>query len=249
MIKLYKNKNPNIKKISLLFVGQIALGTLPVILFAIYIVYVQRLRELEEYNISLGFIFIAIMLFSLVGYGAAAQKYNVLISGYRGERLLVKTAKRLIGNYTVFTNLPIRYKKNRSEIDLLMVGDKGILIIEVKNHSGVLIGSDNDEVWIHRKYYRKGRIVETKMENPFKQIKRQREILKSILRANGLDIWVDSILFFSGNPGLRLKVNNDIDIASTENELVGLISDYNAKTPPTCEECKEIVRILKNIKF
>jgi hypothetical protein len=244
MIKLYKNKPPNIEKMTLLFICQIILAVLPPALFAVYVAYVRRLQEWDEYNVWLGIIFISVMMLSFAGYSTAARKYNVLVSGYKGERLLVKTAKRLSGDYTVFTNLPIRYKKNRSEIDLLIIGENGVLIIEVKNHSGVITGTDNSETWIHRKYYRKGKTIETEMENPFKQIKRQREILKSILRSNGLNIWIDSILFFSGNPGLRLRVNNDIGIAATENELIGLIGAYKAKKPPSCEELAEIIRIL-----
>ena len=120
-----------------------------------------------------------------------------------------------------------------------------MLIIEVKNHSGVISGSTTDEKWIQRKYYRKGKTIEIEMENPLKQIKRQREILKSILRANDLDVWMDSILFFSGNPGLRLKIDGDISIASSENELIGLINEYRAKNPPTAEECERIVQILQ----
>ncbi|MCL2071185.1 MAG: NERD domain-containing protein [Oscillospiraceae bacterium] len=245
MIKLYKNRSPNFKKISLLFISQILLGTLPIALFAIYVFYIQRLERFEEYNIFIGVVFISIMSLALIGYSVAAKKYNILVSGYRGERILVKVAKKLNGDYTVFTNLPIRYKKNRSEIDLLLLGESGVLIIEVKNHSGVIIGSDNAQTWIHRKYYRKGRTSETEMENPFNQIKRQREILKSILRANGLDIWVDSILFFSGNPSLRLRADGGIAVASSEEELIEIISGYQSKIPPTKQECDNIIKILK----
>jgi hypothetical protein len=216
---------------------------LPAILSVIYII-----RNQIEYDVWLGIIFISAILFSFVGYAVTAQRYNILASGFKGERLLVKTARRLHGDYHVFTHLPIRYKKNRSEIDLLLVGERGILIIEVKNHSGVIIGSDTCDVWIQRKYYRKGKTIETEMENPFKQMKRQREILKSILRAHNFDMWIDSILFFSGHPGLRVRVSGDISIADSENELIGLIQDYQAKNPLTNEQCKEIVKILRDIQ-
>jgi len=257
MIKLHKNKNPNIKKLSLLFIAQVALGALPAILFAIYVIYVRSLTNiaadkganaLEDYNIWLGIIFMSIILFCFAGYIVSAKRYNILVSGFRGERFLVQTAKKLIGNYTVFTNLPIRYKKNRSEIDLLIVSEQGILIIEVKNHSGVIIGSDNADTWLQRKYYRKGKTTEIEMENPFKQIKRQREILKNILRASELEVWIDSILFFSGNPGLRLNIEGNISVAASENELIGLINDYETKKAPTAEECARIIEILKELK-
>lgn len=247
MIKLHKNKSPNFRKISVLFVSQVFLGSFPVALFLIYVFYIRRSSQFSDYDISIGVIFASVMTLSLLGYSFASKKYNILVSGYRGERFLVKIAKKLTGDYTVFTNLPVRYKKNRSELDLLLIGEHGVLIIEVKNHSGVILGSDGAENWLQRKYYRKGKTTEIEMENPFNQIKRQREILKSILRANGFDVWIDSILFFSGNPSLRLKVNGHIAVASSENELIGLISDYQSKIPPAQETRDGIIRILKNI--
>ena len=245
-MKIYKNKHPNIRKISLLFATQVLLGTLPVALFAIYVIYVQRLEALEEYNLSFGIAFLGIMVLSLIGYSVASKRYNVLISGYRGEKILVKTAKRLKGDYTIFVNLPVRYKKNRSEIDLLLIGKKGLLFIEVKNHSGVIIGTEGCALWTQRKYYRKGKVTETPMENPLRQIKRQREILKSILRANGHDVWIDSILFFSGNPGLKLNVTGNIAIASNENELTDLINDYHTETPLDSRKIDEISKVLRS---
>ncbi|MCL2633691.1 MAG: NERD domain-containing protein [Oscillospiraceae bacterium] len=239
MIKIYKNKNANFKKISFLFAIQVILGMLPAVLFTVYAL------SLEEKDISLGIIIISIILFSFAGYIVAGRRYNILVSGYKGEKRLVKTVKQLDGDYSVFTNLPIRYKRNRSEIDLLLVSRNGVLIVEVKNHSGVISGSYNEDDWIHRKYYRKGKVSEIEMENPFKQIKRQREILKSILRSNGLDIWVDSILYFSGKPCLRLDLSGDSCVASSENELVGFINSYKSKKPLTDEEYNGIINTLR----
>jgi hypothetical protein len=252
-MKLYKNKNANTTRLSFLFVFQVVLGALPAVLFIIYAVYVQRSvpEEWEEfgYTLWLAIIFISAIFLAFTGYVIAARQYNVLISGRRGERILEKLARRLKGNYAVFTNLPIRYKNNRSEIDLLVISERGILAVEVKNHSGAIIGSDNAEFWIHRKYYRKGVITETEMKNPLRQVKRQREILKNILRSNGINVWIDSVLFFSGNPALKLRVDTDIDIASTETEMLSLINDYDCERKnPTFEECAEIVRILRELK-
>jgi hypothetical protein len=255
-MKFYKNKNPNTTRLSLLFVYQVVLGALPAILFIIYVIYVQRVdisaQDMDElnYTLLLGVVFIAFMFLAFTGYIALGRKYNVLVSGFRGERLLGKIAKQLNGDYIVFTNLPIRYKNNRSELDLLIVSEQGILVVEVKNHSGAIIGADNDEFWIHRKYYRKGVITETEMKNPLKQVKRQREILKNILRSNGIDVWIDSVLFFSSNPTLRLRVVPAIGIATSEDEMLGLIANYDCDgKKPTAAECEEIAKILQNHKI
>jgi len=242
MLKIYKNRNPNIRRMSLLFVFQVITGMIPAVLFIIYAL------SLEERNFWLGIFFISVILFSFAGYVVAGRRYNVLISGYRGEKSLIRTAKKLKGDYVVFTNLPIRYKRNRSEIDLLIIGENGLLIVEVKNHSGVIIGKSGAETWIQRKYYRKGKTVEIAMDNPFTQIKRQREILKSILRSNGMDVWVDCVLFFSGMASLRLNLSGSDNVVGSENELIGFITDYEPKSPLSKEDIERITRILDELK-
>ena len=246
-MKLYKNRYPGSRKLTALFVLQIVLGVLPVTLFVLFVAYVTRLEELSQYSAPLGFVFVGVMLLSLVAYGLATHRYNVLVSGYRGERLLLKTAKTLRGEYTAFTNLPVRYKRNRSEIDLLLIGKGKVLIVEVKNHTGMIIGSPGAEEWTQRKYYRKGRMTEMKIDNPLNQLKRQREILKCILRAGGVDVWIDTILFFSGDPGLRIGSSGDVAIVTSPQELLKQIDDYPPRKYDS-DVCAKAVEILCTLK-
>jgi len=243
MLRIYKNKNPNVKRLSFLFAFQVILGTIPAALFLIYAL------SLKEKNLRLGIIFISVILLSFAGYVVAARRYNVLVSGYRGEKSLIRTVKKLSGDYSVFTNLPVRYKKNRSEIDLLIIGENGLLIVEVKNHSGVIVGKSGSKTWIQRKHYRKGKTAEITMDNPFTQIKRQREILKNILRRNGFELWVDCVLFFSGTASLRLNLTGNDNVVNSANELLGFIKDYKSKTPISKEDIAKITEVLKELKI
>ncbi|MCL2755220.1 MAG: NERD domain-containing protein [Oscillospiraceae bacterium] len=229
---------------------------LPTVLSTIFVVYIAQMELPDEYEdwsypLWIGLLFISLMFLAFTGYVAAARKYKVLASGYRGEKALEKIARKLRAknsDYYIFSNLPIRYKNNRSELDLLIVSEGGILTVEVKNHSGGIVGADNDEFWIHRKFYRGGKITETEMKNPLKQIRRQREILKNVLRSKGIDVWIDSVLFFSSNPSLRVKVDCNIDIVSSEEEALSVIANYECPgKKPTREQCDEIVRILKEV--
>lgn len=83
-------------------------------------------------NVVLGYTFIVIMAIAAALNFTITKRYNVLLSGFRGEKSLMKTVKKLGSEYTVFANVPVRYKKNRSEIDLLVMCDRYIIIIEVK---------------------------------------------------------------------------------------------------------------------
>lgn len=243
MARIFRNKNPNMPKISIMVAAQALLAGIPVLLMVVYV------WRIGGDNYVVGIIFIGIMLLMLALYMIVARRYRILLSGYRGERALLKLIRkmRLRDTTLVFSNLPIHYKRNRSEIDLLIVGEKGVLIIEVKNHAGTISGNDNDETWLQRKVYKNGRVTETQMANPFRQIKRQREILKSILRAGGHNVWVDNLLYFS-NPSVHLQLDLHANnyVCGSEAELVRFVSEYQPKIKLSPAECRDIAQVLKD---
>ena len=115
MPDIYKHGYDNFKKITVLFILQIILGVLPVVLLVIYIGF-----SLYS-NVVLGYTFIVIMAIAAALNFTITKRYNVLLSGFKGEKSLMKTVKKRGSEYTVFANVPVRYKKNRSEIDLLVM--------------------------------------------------------------------------------------------------------------------------------
>lgn len=245
MSKVYKSGNPNNKKMTVLFVVQVVLGVLPVLLLAAFVFWFGS----DNLYAAL-FIIIGMFLCSVV-YFVAARRYNVLLSGYRGEKTLMKLSKKLKNeNVTVFYNLPIRYKRNRSELDMLIISESGILTVEVKNHSGTIFGNDNDDKWKQVKTYKNGKSTEIEMDNPLKQIRRQREILKSILRSEGYDLWVDSVLYFS-SPIVRLKLNlrSDSYVCSSEEDLLKFIRNYKSKSPLSEDDIEKITKCIRNLSI
>lgn len=243
MRKIYKHKNKNKLKVALLFVAQIILGVLPVILLIIFIY-----GEFHEENKFVSIIFILLMFGCSTSSFYISRRYNILASGLYGEKQLLKTAKKIKGNWRIFANVPVHYKKNRSEIDLFIVSEKGVIIAEVKNHSGIISGHYNDPNWLQKKIYRDGKVTENQFYNPLRQTKLQREILKSIFRNVGIDVWIDSVLIFSST-NLKLKLvlrDNDFVYNDTEN-LLKFIKDYQPKRLLSADEVKKIANIIKNL--
>lgn len=107
MPDIYKHGYDNFKKITVLFILQIILGVLPVVLLVIYIGF-----SLYS-NVVLGYTFIVIMAIAAALNFTITKRYNVLLSGFRGEKSLMKTVKKLGSEYTVFANVPVRYKKKQ----------------------------------------------------------------------------------------------------------------------------------------
>ncbi len=254
-MKVYKSRNPNKLRIGALFVLQVIFGVLPAILFVIFAFDNMRLshNNPEAMSATPNYIgayvsAVAIVLCALA-YFILGRRYNVLMSGIKGERSLEKIARHHKNEYDIFINCPIQYKRNRSEIDMIMLGEKGLIIIEAKNHSGVVCGSDNDEKWSQYKHYKDGKNTEAEMKNPIKQITRQRDILKSILHSKGIDVWIDGIVYFS-NPLIRLKLtlkNKSSIVCAGDKELDRFLSTYESPRPIRKDDIEAIRDILKTL--
>lgn len=220
MNKFIRCKNVNNRKIVALLIMQVFFGVAPILLLIAFVWF--KMYDAKP----LAFVIIGLIFLCNTAYVLLARRYNILNSGRNGEKSLYKAVKKLDGNNIIFLNLPIRYKRGRSEVDMLILSTKGIVIIEVKNHSGTISGSWKSEKWEQHKFYRNGKSTITEMDNPIKQMRRQRDIVKSILNAAGEDVWIDTVLYFS-NPNVRLKLN------LRENDYV-------------CMGTRELMRFLKN---
>lgn len=248
-MKIHKAKNVNKRSTVILFVLQVIFGTLPAVLLVIF-AYNSGILSTSKPSDNYLWAYVSAAAIILCGFAyiVLSRKYNILLSGLKGEKQLYKIAKHHKNNYHIFLNIPVRYKRNRSEIDMLMVSEKGILIVEVKNHSGTIIGGDKDDHWCQYKHYKDGHTTESEMKNPIKQISRQRDILKNILRSHGYDVWIDGVVFFS-NPFVRLKLNlsnSNSYVVSGDKELDKFISEYESNRKTSPEDIAEIVSILKN---
>ena len=254
-MKIYKSRNPNKFKIGALFVMQVIFGALPAVLFILFAFDIMS-ASADSPDGAAGFsnyigayVSAAAIVLCALAYFILGRRYNVLLSGIKGEKSLEKIARRHKNEYDIFLNCPIQYKKNRSEIDMIMLGKKGLIIVEVKNHSGTISGSDSDEKWSQYKHYRDGKTTEGEMKNPIKQITRQRDILKSILHAQGIDIWIDSVVYFS-NPIIRLKLSlksKSSYVCAGEKELEEFIAGYSSPKQLSSEDIKKIRDILRSL--
>lgn len=217
------------------------MGVMPVLLLIFFV-----WKKLYNTPIT-ATVFIVLIFLCNTAYMILARHYAILNSGVRGEKDLFRTVKKLHGTNFVFHNLPVRYKKGRSELDLLIINHSGVIIIEVKNHSGTICGSWKDEKWIQRKHYRDGKVTETPMDNPIKQMRRQRDIVKSILAAAGEDIWIDTVLYFSSpNARLKLTLRENDYVCCESKELLKFLRSYDRGETLSKSRMQHIESILKN---
>ena len=81
--------------------------------------------------------------------GPIKKLLNYQNKGQFGEYLLeyAVTNHNIPGNLYVFHNLYIPWQGRYSEIDLLMLHEKGIFVFESKNYSGWIFGNETDLNW------------------------------------------------------------------------------------------------------
>ena len=116
----------------------------------------------------------------------------------------------------MLTNIKISFEERDAELDNVVINNRGVFIIEVKNYSGILIGDEDDFEWIKNKYTEAGNFYQKSVKNPIKQIKRQVYILSGYLKAHGFDVWIEGYVFFvEGNSPINskyiLNTQKDID--------------------------------------
>ena len=107
-------------------------------------------------TVCVGFI---LLIAVLAHFGDNISKHvntDILISGMNGERIATKVLAALPDGYTVFQNLIVIYNNKESEIDNIVVGRRGVFIVEVKNHNGHIAGDLNAIYWTQHKVGRGG---------------------------------------------------------------------------------------------
>jgi len=106
------------------------------------------------------------------GEGAYTGSYGEWLTGY-------KLDKNLEGYYKIFKNIYIPYGENKTtEIDIVIIHQKGIFVIESKNYSGYIFGSENQKMWtqclpnkIRKQFY-----------NPIKQNRSHIDLLSKYIK-------------------------------------------------------------------
>lgn len=130
----------------------------------------------------------------------AQSQYEIITpqkaAGIEGEWIAEHRIRSIIRDDDhYYLNLQINFDGSRAELDNLIVNHNGVFVIEVKNYSGILFGEEDDEWWKRIKNVY-GEDVEEIIDNPIRQVERQAGILGSLLRSNGIDVWVEGYVYF-----------------------------------------------------
>ena len=161
-------------------------------------------------------VFIAFILAFLSGAGGVDES-EARRAGRRGEHFASRLISEVLNDWDILlTNVKLSYDGKRTELDNVIINNRGVFIIEVKNYSGMLVGEEDDFEWVKNKVTDAGNIYQKTVKNPIPQVKRQIYILSGRLKQRKLDVWVEGYVFFvERNSPVRsdyvLDTRRDID--------------------------------------
>ena len=104
------------------------------------------------------------LVIALIAASIVLRIYEPAIKGIIGEKRVRKQLDKLSPeNYRVLNDVMVRTEKGTSQIDHVVVSIYGIFVIETKNYTGWIHGSENSEYWTQSIYRKK-----TKFRNPIR---------------------------------------------------------------------------------
>jgi len=150
-------------------------------------------------------IFVYLIFLAVVSFKANSHysAINIFRSGLQGETILKQTLSSLPDDFVAFYNVPIN---NSGDIDCILTGPKGVFAIEIKNHKGTIIYSENG--WKQIKTGQGGTQYQGYLTNPGKQLLSNMHKFKTFLAENGINVWIQPVLVFT-NPETNIVLEKD----------------------------------------
>lgn len=202
---------------------RIAIYLIPAILIPLILVALALAKKVRKYK-------------SGTYYKNTKTPYFSLLNntGKYGEYLTYQYLKSFEDNGARFLFNVYIPKENgeTSEIDVIMIHQKGIFVFESKNYSGWIFGNENQKNWYQTLPRGKGRSHKEAFYNPIKQNRTHIKHLKAFL---GEEIQMWSIITFSDRCTLK-------DIKTTS-EDVFVINRYNISSTVSdiCNRCDTVL--------
>jgi hypothetical protein len=175
-------------------------------------------------------------------------KIKILNRGIKGEKQIYKILKKLSNEYSVYNDITLWDGQKGAQIDHLILSPYGIVNIETKNMTGEIIGNEDEETWVQKKFGKGRNEYLNKFKNPCIQGKEHERVLKSSLKIKGIreEIPIKSIIVFNDNDGGTLKVTTRNIKVLKSTELLNYLNNMGKIKVITNENVDKISRIFDN---
>lgn len=186
----------------------------------------------------------------IVSTATNSKKIKIYKRGIKGEQSTVKVLSQLPDEYTVFSDITVKFDQRPSQIDHIVVGPNGIFVVETKNWNGDIMGTDRDQKVIQYKIGRQGGSYNIEHYNPVKQVNTHVYRLASFLKENGHNVWVEGTVLFTNSQAVVALSSENTRVFTFDEIQNGMfldfIQDFSRKPLPENKR-KEIVQLLSTL--
>ncbi len=154
---------------------------------------------MNETTIASVIIILIIAILALLGYFLykKLKEYKANLVGKNGEKKVKKAIEKIAKKYKFKTlhdiYLPL-YDKT-TQLDHVIIGEFGVMVIETKSHNGEIFGTEKDEYWTQIIGSKKN-----KLYNPLFQNKAHIDCMRHLLNKKSVyNVQIDSLVVFSNN--------------------------------------------------
>ena len=167
------------------------------------------------------------------------KQINHSYLGYVGEKFLLDWINELLDErYKRFPNFKI--PGTNFDIDLVVVGPKGLFLFEVKNSANPIAFFDTEAFIMDDNY----NPISPLPFNPLEEVKRHTNALTNYLELNNYkEIWIHPCLVMVGGK-IKIVGKPKIFIAANQKNLNKYINDLPKDSKYTDEFCNEVSKLL-----
>ncbi len=171
------------------------------------------------------------------------SEINIWRAGLLGQENVENVLNLLSDEWVMLNNYAIPHKN--CDIDHLIVGPKGIFVIETKNYNGKVECSG--DTWTYTKTGKNGGIYRGHINNPSRQLKRNvwelRKYLEKKLGGKAhFPYWIQGILVFT-NIHAELEMKDETVVVLKTKQLIPFLQQFQNE-PLNPSEIEKIVKIL-----
>lgn len=151
-----------------------------------------------------------------------------------GEEEVKKVLSKISG-YKLLNDIMIRKENGTSQIDHILVGKKGVFVIETKDYSGTIKGEEYSKYWVQTINKRKNYFY-----NPIKQNYGHIKSVEKLIKEK--DIYISLIVFTNKSKLKGLKTETPVIQVK---KLKKFIRKYKSDIKLSSDQIEEIYKSLK----
>ena len=200
-------------------------------------------------SISVLITIVGCLIIIIAGYwiDQKLKQINIWRAGLTGQESVENVLSLLSDEWNLINNFKMPHKK--CDIDHLLIGPKGIFLLETKNYHGK-IECDGD-YWNYTKTGRNGGIYKGHINNPSKQLKRNVWELRKYLEKKMIDVekgkfpyWIQGILVFT-NIHNELNLQGETVVILKTRQLISYLQQFHNE-PLSKKEIGSIMKVLNS---